>query len=171
MSWNSQVVVAGVVVCGVRCSWSRAATHDLALTQHASSYTGYENIVKNRCNNTDQVCFVKTVSPAPVFIGIPGFHHLGIQLCLVPGFRDPVSILILGQVTGYGNPYFICLPMKSYTWFLKQCQNQLAPVITIIVNATLFCTEFSTELKNAFLTPVIENNFRLGYFQELKARV
>ena len=28
---------------------------------------------------------------------------------LVPGFRDPESVLILGQVTQYGNPYLICI--------------------------------------------------------------
>ena len=42
------------------------------------------------------------------------------------------------------------------TWLLKQCQDQLAPVLTTIVNASLSCAEFPTELKKAFLTPLIK---------------
>ena len=42
------------------------------------------------------------------------------------------------------------------TWLLNQCQDQLAPVLTTIVNASLSCAEFPTELKKAFLTPLIE---------------
>ena len=42
------------------------------------------------------------------------------------------------------------------TWLLKQCQDQLAPVLTIIVNASLSCAEFPTELKKAFLAPLIK---------------
>ena len=38
---------------------------------------------------------------------IPGSHHPGTRLRLVPWFRDPGSVLILGQVTQYGNPYII----------------------------------------------------------------
>ena len=49
------------------------------------------------------------MSPAPVFVRIPGSHHLGTRLRLIPGFRDPGSVLILGQVTQYGNPYLICI--------------------------------------------------------------
>ena len=42
------------------------------------------------------------------------------------------------------------------TWLLKQCQDQLAPVLTTIVNASLSCAEFPTELKKALLTPLIK---------------
>ena len=48
------------------------------------------------------------MSPAPVSVRIPGSHHPGTRLRLVPGFRDPGSVPILGQVTEYGNPYSIC---------------------------------------------------------------
>ena len=41
------------------------------------------------------------------------------------------------------------------TWLLKQCQDQLAPVLTTIVNASLSCVEFPTELKKAFFTPLL----------------
>ena len=42
------------------------------------------------------------------------------------------------------------------TWLQTQCQNQLAPVLTTIVNASLSCAEFLTVLKKAFLTPLID---------------
>ena len=53
--------------------------------------------------------FAKTVSHAPVFARIPGSHHPDTRLRLLPGFRDPGSVLILGQVKQYGNPYLICI--------------------------------------------------------------
>ena len=39
-------------------------------------------------------------------------------------------------------------------WQLKQ--DQLAPVLTTIVNVSLSCTEFTSEMKKAFLTPLIK---------------
>ena len=55
------------------------------------------------------------MSPAPVFVRIPGSHHPVTRLRLVPGFRDPGSVLILGQVTQYGNPYLICIAVVKVT--------------------------------------------------------
>ena len=52
------------------------------------------------------------MSPAPVFVRIPASHHPGTWLRLVPGFRDPGSVLILGQVTQYGNLYLICIAKR-----------------------------------------------------------
>ena len=112
VSLNAKVLVVVVVVGCVQGSRSQVTTfscysHCLPLTQNASK--GYETIFKNLCYNTDKVCFAKTVSPAPVFVRIPGSRHPGTRLRLVPGFRDPGSVLILGQVTEYGNPYFVCI--------------------------------------------------------------
>ena len=112
VSLNAEVFVVVVEVGCVQGSWSQVITfscysHCLPLTQNASK--GYDTIFKNLYYNTDLVCFAKTVSPAPVFVRIPGSHHPGTRLRFVPGFRDPGSILILGQVTQYGNPYLICI--------------------------------------------------------------
>ena len=65
------------------------------------------------------------MSPAPVFVRIPGSHHPGIRLRLIPGFRDPGSVLILGQVTQYGNPYLICITLYSITLFFfpQKCRK------------------------------------------------
>ena len=45
------------------------------------------------------------------------YQHPGTRLRRVPGFRDPGSILTLGQVTQYGNPYLICIIAQ----FPKKC--------------------------------------------------
>ena len=42
------------------------------------------------------------------------------------------------------------------TWLLKQCEDELVPVLTLIVNASLSCADFSDELKKAFVTPLIK---------------
>ena len=53
-------------------------------------------------------------------------------------------------------------PTKSYaldpipTWLLKQCLDQVAPVLTVIVNISLSCADFTPELKRAFVTPLIK---------------
>ena len=54
------------------------------------------------------------------------------------------------------SPTKSCALYPIPTWLLKQCQDQLAPVLTTIVNASLSCAEFPTELKKAFLTPLIK---------------
>ena len=66
------------------------------------------------------------MSPAPVFVRIPGSHHPGTRLHLVPGFRDPGSVLILGQVTQYGNPYLICIT-ESRTMKLVDYRHAILP--------------------------------------------
>ena len=94
VSLNAEVLVVVVVVGCVQAhdhmSPLSAATHTASLW-HRMPVVDMKTIFKNLCYNTDQVCFVKTVSPAPVFARIPG------------------SVLILGQVTQYGNPYLICI--------------------------------------------------------------
>ena len=42
------------------------------------------------------------------------------------------------------------------TWLLKKCEDELVPVLTLIVNTSLSCAEFPKELKRAFLTPLIK---------------
>ena len=120
VSLNAEVLVVVAVMGCVQGSWSQVSTfscysHCLPLTQNASK--GYmKTIFKNLCYNTDKICFAKTVSPAPVFVRIPGSHH-------------PGTVLILGQVTEYGNPYLICktwqvqvlMPCMSSEWDGHQC--------------------------------------------------
>ena len=60
------------------------------------------------------------MSRAPVWVRIPGSHHPGTRLRLVPGFRDPGSVLILGHVTQYDNPYLICIAMEMPEYCTKR---------------------------------------------------
>ena len=39
---------------------------------------------------------------------------------------------------------------------LKQCLDQVAPVLTVIINTSLSCADFTPELKRAFVTPLIK---------------
>ena len=85
-----------------------AATHNASLW-HRMPVRGMKQFSRTCAIIQIKYVLAKTVSPAPVFVRIPGSHHPGTRLRLVPGFRDPGSILILGQVTQYGNPYLICI--------------------------------------------------------------
>ena len=76
-------------------------------------FMGCQNNFKNLRYDINLVCFAKTVSPAPVFTRIPASHHSVTRLHLIPGFREPGSVLVLGQVTQYGHPYLICITKKG----------------------------------------------------------
>ena len=144
-----------------------AAIHTASLW-HRMPVRGMKTIFKNLCYNTDQVCFAKTMSPAPVFVRIPGSHHPGTRLRLVPGFRDPGSVLILGQVTQYGNPYLICIPQIARfiganmgpTWVLsapdvppcwphKPCFQGPVPLVSWLV--TYWLSLWSTCIKPSWV--------------------
>ena len=45
-------------------------------------------------------------------------------------------------------------------WLLKKCEDELIPVLTLIVNTSLSCAEFPKELKMTFLTPLIKKIIR-----------
>ena len=110
VSLNAEVLV--VVSC-VQDSWSQVSTfscysHCLPLIQNASK--GMKTIFKNLCVDTNRICLPK-LCHLPQYSY--GSHHPGTWLRLVPGFKDPGSVLILGQVTQYGNPYLICITKKS----------------------------------------------------------
>ena len=55
-------------------------------------------------------------------------------------------------------------PTKSYaldhipTWLLKKCEDELIPVLTIIVNTSLSCAEIPMELKRAFSDTLDQEN-------------
>ena len=53
------------------------------------------------------------------------------------------------------SPRELCALDMFPTWLLKQCQDQLAPVRTAIVNDSLSCDEFPPEPKKAFPTLLI----------------
>ena len=42
------------------------------------------------------------------------------------------------------------------TWLLKECLDYTIPILTLVINASLNCAEFPSELKKAFITPLIK---------------
>ena len=56
----------------------------------------------------------------------------------------------------HSSPTKSCALDPIPTWLLKQCEDQLIPVLTLIINTSLSTAEFSDELKKAFVTPLIK---------------
>ena len=56
----------------------------------------------------------------------------------------------------HSSPSKSCALDPVPTWLLKQCEDELIPVLTLIINASLSTAEFSDELKKAFVTPLIK---------------
>ena len=56
----------------------------------------------------------------------------------------------------HSSPTKSCALDPIPTWLLKKCEDELIPVLTLIVNTSLSCAEFPKELKRAFLTPLIK---------------
>ena len=54
------------------------------------------------------------------------------------------------------SPTKSCALGPNPTWLFKQCLDQVVPVLTVIVNTSLSCADFTPELKRAFVTPLIK---------------
>ena len=99
---NAEVLVVVVVVGCVQGSWSQVST-----------FSCYSHCFP-QFSRTCAIIQIKYVLPK--LCHLPQYSYgsrdpttRGTRLRLVPGFRDPGSVLILGQVTQYGNPYLICI--------------------------------------------------------------
>ena len=117
MSLNAEVFVVLVVVTVCRAPDHRfplsAATHTASL-RHWMPERGYQNNFQEIVLWYRLIMFCQNCVTCPSIRTEPwihhlGSHHLGTWLCLIPRFRDPGSILILGQVAQYGNRYLICI--------------------------------------------------------------
>ena len=121
VSLNAEVLVVVVVVGCVQGSWSHVSTfscysHWLPLTQNTSK--GHENNFQWPVLYYRLSMFCQNCVTCPSMI--PGSHHPGTRLRLVPGFRDPGSVLILGHVTQYDNLYLICIAMEMPEYCTKR---------------------------------------------------
>ena len=56
----------------------------------------------------------------------------------------------------HSSPTKSCALDPVPTWLLKKCEDELIPVLTLIVDTSFSCAEFPKELKRAFLTPLIK---------------
>ena len=79
----------------------------------------------------------------------PIFHGLSLEQLRVVSESD-VRKVITSSPTKY------CALDPIPTWLLKQCLDQVAPVLTVIVNISLLCADFTPESKRAFVTPLIK---------------
>ena len=80
----------------------------------------------------------------PYFI----FHGLSLEQFRVVSESDVRKVIT-------SSPTKSCALDPISTWLLKQCLDQVAPVLTVIVNTSLSCADFTPELKRAFVTPLI----------------
>ena len=122
-------------------------SHDCA-TSLANTFVDYfknkielirSNFEESLNTSTDQL-----PSTAPIF------HGLSLEQFRVVSESD-VRKVITSSSTKY------CALDPIPTWLLKQCLDQVAPVLTVIVNTSLSCADFTPELKRAFVTHLIKN--------------
>ena len=79
----------------------------------------------------------------------PIFHGLSLEQLRVISESDVRKVIT-------SSPTKFCALDPIPTWLLKQCLDQMAPVLTVIVHTSLSCADFTPELKRAFVTPTIK---------------
>ena len=79
----------------------------------------------------------------------PIFHGLSLEKFRVVSESDVREVIT-------SSPTKSCALDHIPTWLLKQCLDHVAPVLTVIVNTSLSCADFTPELKRAFVTPLIK---------------
>ena len=121
-------------------------SHDCA-TSLANTFVDYfknkielirSNLEESLNTSTDQL-----PSTAPIF------HGLSLEQFRVVSESDVRKVIT-------SSPTKSCALDPIPTWLLKQCLDQVAPVLTVIVNTSLSCADFTPELKRAFVTPLIK---------------
>ena len=111
-SCSSTGLCAGLLITGL--------CFQLLLTTslwHRMPAKGYENNFQEPVLWYRLSMFCQNWVTCPSIRVDPGIPPPGTRLHFVPGFRDPGSVLILGQETQYGNPYLICMTLiKHFVW-------------------------------------------------------
>ena len=64
----------------------------------------------------------------------------------------------------HSSPKKSCALDPIPTWLLKKCEDELIPVLTLIVNTSLSCAEFPNELKRAFWHPWSRKSYLMQRF-------
>ena len=70
-------------------------------------------------------------------------------------FRPATSNEIRSLIMSYGNKFCALDPLP--TWLLKQCIDELLPLITSIINNSMATGTFPSELKNAIIVLLLKN--------------
>ena len=121
-------------------------SHDCA-TSLANTFVDYfKNKIELIRSNLEELLNTSTVqlpSTAPIF------HGLSLEQCRGVSESDVRKVIT-------SSPTKSCALDPIPTWLLKQCLDQVAPVLTVIVNTLLSCADFTPGLKRAFVTPLIK---------------
>ena len=80
---------------------------------------------------------------------VPIYHGLSLEQFRVVSESDVRKVIT-------SSPTKSCALDPIPTWLLKQCLDQVTPVLTVIVNTSLSCADFTPELKRVFVTPLIK---------------
>ena len=122
------------------------SSHDCA-TSLANTFVDYfKNKIELIRSNFEESLHASThqlPSTAPIF------HGLSLEQVRVVSESDVRKV-------NPSSPTKSCALDPIPTWLLKQCLDQVAPVLTVIVNASLSCADFTPELKRAFVIPLIK---------------
>ena len=121
-------------------------SHDCA-TSLANTFVDYfKNKIELIRSNLEESLNTSTDQLPPT---APIFHGLSLEQFRVVSESDVRKVITLSRTKS-------CALDPIPTWLLKQCLDQVAPVLTVIVNTSLSCADFTPELKRAFVTPLIK---------------
>ena len=121
-------------------------SHDCA-TSLANTFVDYfKNKIELIRSNLEESLNTSTDQLPPI---APVFHGLSLEQFRVVSESDVRKV-----ITSY--PTNSCALDPIPTWLLKQCLDQVAPVLTVIVNTSLSCADITPELKRAFVTSLIK---------------
>ena len=122
------------------------STYDCA-TSLANAFVDYFKnkieLIRSRLEESLKTSTDQSPSTAPIF------HGLSLEQFRVVSESDARKVIT-------SSPTESCVLDSIPTWLLKQCLDQVAPVLTVIVNTSLSCADFIPELKRAFVTPLIK---------------
>ena len=121
-------------------------SHDCATSLANTSADYFKDKIELIRSNLEESLNTSTDQLPPT---APIFHGLSLEQFRVVSESD-VRKVITSSPTKY------CALDPIPTWLLKQCLDQVAPVLTVIVNTSLLCADFTPELKRALVTPLIK---------------
>ena len=120
-------------------------SHDCATSLGNTFVDYFKNKIELIRNNLEESLNTSTdqlPSTAPI-------HGLSLEQFKVVSESDVRKVIT-------SSPTKPCALDPIPTWLLKQCLDQVSPVLTVIVNTSLSCADFTPELKRAFVTPLIK---------------
>ena len=119
-------------------------SHDCATSSVNTFFDYFKNkieLIRSNLEGSLNTSIDQLPSTAPIF------HGLSLEQFRVISESDLRKVIT-------SSPTKSCALGPIPTWLLKQCLDQVAPVLTVIVNTPLSCADFTPALKKAFVTPL-----------------